>query len=190
MTPILLWILSLLLLSPSKAGFCEHFVCLYSFSGCRFLGYAVNWAQVSGEQKQNVVVPSMPSRAKPHWSQRWGHRAVITNAQNVRAFPFSFFIFFLPSFRRAMVMMHDCTCLEEIRGQEIIQRHTKSLVLNTRMMYGTQKDLVSVKEIFSFSLILNSLSLFFFLSYQKVGTPSTIFRKGKQGFSPLSIGTW
>ena len=31
-----------------------------------------NWAQVSGEIQQNVVVPYLPGTQRPHWSGRTG----------------------------------------------------------------------------------------------------------------------
>lgn len=38
-----------------------------------------NWAQVSGEQKQNVVVPYLPGAQRPHWTGRMGAAITMSN---------------------------------------------------------------------------------------------------------------
>ncbi len=81
---------------------------LYSFSTykyvifCNFINYSANWAQTSGIQAQNTVVPSRPSPENPQPDARYGSAVVIATVddpvsqiQRYTTCIFGFFLLFL-----------------------------------------------------------------------------------------------
>ena len=46
---------------------------------------AANWAQTSGDVKQNVVIPYYPSANREHWNARYGHATVVADGLAIAA---------------------------------------------------------------------------------------------------------
>lgn len=71
---------------------------------------AANWAQASGKLQQNIVIPYIPSPARPHWTARYGAAAVVVrnNTNEVRS-PIAFRLAHLRNItdRSILKIIHD-----------------------------------------------------------------------------------